>query len=125
SNLRDSATFDRSRAIELAALIDAAYQQLADFQKHQPWAVPSNHLVTSKKYQVEPSRWDSGTEDLYDSSSILCCRELGSALDCSQTPNPVWVCRNVWERYLRFYTRYSDPAGMARRCDRRNDPILS
>ena len=49
-----SATFDKSRAIELAALIDAAYQQLTDFQNHQLWAVPSDHLVTSKKYQVEP-----------------------------------------------------------------------
>ena len=76
-----SATFDKSRAIELAALIDAAYQQLTDFQNHQLWAVPSDHLVTSKKYQVEPPDGISGTEDLYNSSSILCCRELGSAMN--------------------------------------------
>jgi triacylglycerol lipase len=50
-----SASFDKSRAIELAALTDAAYQQLADFQNHRLWTVPGPYTVTPKTYQVTPA----------------------------------------------------------------------
>jgi triacylglycerol lipase len=48
------ASFDKGRAIELAALVDAAYQQLTDFQNHRLWPVPSSYTVTAKTYQVTP-----------------------------------------------------------------------
>jgi hypothetical protein len=50
-----SPNFDKSRAIELAALTDAAYQQLTDFQNNNPWNVPGPYTVTPKTYQVNPA----------------------------------------------------------------------
>lgn len=49
-----SPDFDKVRAIELAALIDAAYQQLTDFQNHKLWTVPGPYTVTPRTYQVIP-----------------------------------------------------------------------
>jgi hypothetical protein len=49
------ASFDKNRAIELAALTDAAYQQLTDFQNHRLWTVPGPYTVVSKTYQVTPA----------------------------------------------------------------------
>jgi hypothetical protein len=48
-------SFDKNRAIELAALIDAAYQQLTDFQNHRLWTVPGPYSVVPKTYQVTPA----------------------------------------------------------------------
>jgi len=47
-----SLDFDKVRAIELAALIDTAYQQLTDFQNHKLWTVPGPYTVTPRTYQV-------------------------------------------------------------------------
>ena len=49
-----SQNFSKSRAIELAALIDAAYQQLTDFQNNNAWNVPGPRTVTPQKNQVNP-----------------------------------------------------------------------
>jgi len=49
-----SPDFDKVRAVELAALIDAAYQQLTDFQNHKLWTVPGPYTVTPRTYQVIP-----------------------------------------------------------------------
>ncbi|MFY9986539.1 MAG: lipase family protein [Chthoniobacterales bacterium] len=49
-----SQNFSKSRAIELAALIDAAYQQLTDFQNNNAWNVPGPRTVTPQKNQVDP-----------------------------------------------------------------------
>jgi hypothetical protein len=50
-----SQNFDKDRAIELAALTDAAYQQLTDFQNNAPWIVPGPYTVSPKIYQVNPA----------------------------------------------------------------------
>jgi hypothetical protein len=47
--------FDKNRAIELASLIDAAYQQLVDFRKHVAWTVPGPRNVKPQHYQIVPS----------------------------------------------------------------------
>jgi hypothetical protein len=47
--------FDKNRAIELASLIDAAYQQLVDFRNHVAWTVPGPRNVKPQHYQIVPS----------------------------------------------------------------------
>ena len=48
--------FDKNRAIELAALIDAAYQQFVDFQNHITWTVPGPRIVKAQQHQIMPPR---------------------------------------------------------------------
>jgi hypothetical protein len=45
--------FDKSRAIELASLIDAAYRQLLDFRNHVTWTVPGPRNVKQHS-QIAP-----------------------------------------------------------------------
>ena len=44
--------FDKNRAIELASLVDAAYQQLVDFRNHITWTVPGPRDVKPQHYQI-------------------------------------------------------------------------
>src|SRR5262249_16612780 len=85
------ASFDKNRAIELAALIDAAYQQLTDFQNHRLWTVPGPHSVVPKTYQVTPADVTT-TKVISDRSSILRGRNVGPTYSVSKTCCAIRFC---------------------------------